>query len=144
MANYCVIALTDISKPQRQTYQHAIGSGRILEINNTEKDENEHESASSEKHGRCFKFVLVPENADGPMTNAFELVPLPYSATQLLGSSISVIDAEVGCDMLLLTPDNTTLLGEHAQIIHDIDESMLLDDEDMVAFLNDAVAIKNW
>ena len=142
MTNYRVVALTDISKPQRQSHQHIIGSERILEVSNTEKDENEHESTSFEKNGRCFKLVLVPESADGPMTNAFELVPLLYSAVQLLGSSISVTDAEVSCGMLLLTPDNTKLLDECAQIISDIDSSMLLDDEDMAALLNDVVEIK--
>lgn len=126
MPVYRVMAVSDISQPQNRSSKQS--TGRILETAADEDvtvgvgtivvGEGRGDVESGEKV-RCLKLVLAPETAPAPLVVAFELEPLPFAITQLLGAAISVDGAETRHGILLLTRENTRLaalqtLPQHA------------------------------
>lgn len=122
MAIFKVVAIQDISQP---LHNADTPTGRVLDI--TEEEEND---TFVEKAGRCLRLVLCAP--DESLTTAFELAPLPYSASQLLSSELEVNGAESRHGVLLLTPQCTKLVtvlppSEGEFFVLDDDEMAIID-----------------
>lgn len=108
-----VIAISDISKPQKQSTQTQDGQGtaRILDA-----DEEEQVRPDDPPPKHCYKLVLQPEGTNSlDMIIAIELVPLPYAAAQLLNARLAIREAEESHGILLLTPTNTRIVAPEGE-----------------------------
>jgi hypothetical protein len=102
---YRVLAVTDISQPQRQ--KGPTINGRLLETNVEEGTEEGNRSETN----RCLQLALCPASNPSIIRTALEVQPLSCTINQLLGSLIRVNAAEERHGVMLLTPTNTQLTG---------------------------------
>lgn len=140
-----VIAVSDISKPQKQQThaQSGQGTARVLDA-----DEEEPVRPDDPPPKHCYKLVLQPEGTGSSgMILAIELVPLPYAAAQLLNARLVIREAEESHGILLLTPTNAKVVSAGEQVSKDMlvvdeEEFSLSFDEMILQEANDVIIIE--
>ena len=123
MTTFRILAVSDISQPQKPMKRDASTSGRILE---TLIDE---EAEESRPGNRCLRLVLQALDG-GPLVSACELVLLPFGLESISeGVLLEVTNAEESHGLVLLTPSNTKLVVEETTRFNQI----LIDDDDFLS-----------